>query len=85
MSIQVKYNVLEQAYRDMLEGISALIQKAKLANRFDAVSLTEEDYFQLEKSKELCELKIVEIWESRGSDDFKALCSTYFDWKFRSN
>ena len=79
MSIQIKYNYLEQAYQDMLIGISALIQKGKLSKRFVEVRLTDEDLKQLEKAKELCELRIIELWEDRDSIEFKALCSVYFD------
>jgi len=83
MSIQLKYTYLEQAYPDMLNGIGVLIQKGKLAGRFSTVQLTEEDTEILEKAKELCELKIIELWDHREDDEtkekFKALCSTYFD------
>lgn len=79
MSVQIKYNYLEQAYPDMLEGIGALIQKGKLSKRFEEVRLTDEDLTQLEKAKELCELRIIELWEERDSLEFKTLCSVYFD------
>lgn len=79
MSIQIKYNYLEQAYPDMLEGIGGLIQKAKLSGRFDSIQLLEEENEQLQKAKELCELKIVELWSNRDQSEFKGLCSTYFD------
>lgn len=79
MSIQIKYNYLEQAYPDMLEGIGMLIQKAKLSGRFDSVQLSEEEIEHLQKAKELCELKIVELWDNREHLEFKGLCSTYFD------
>jgi replicative superfamily II helicase len=79
MSIELKYNHLEQAYPDMLTGIGALIQKGKLSGRFDSVELTEEEIQQLEKARELCELKIIELWDSRDLPQFKALCATYFD------
>ncbi|QSE97217.1 DEAD/DEAH box helicase [Fulvivirga lutea] len=79
MSIQIKYNYLERAYPDMLDGIGALIQKGKLSKRFREVSLTNEDSTHLEKAKELCELRIIELWEERDSAEFKALCSVYFD------
>lgn len=79
MSIQSKYNHLEQAYPDMLVGIGVLIQKGKLSGRFDSVELTIEEIQQLEKAKELCELKIIELWDSRELPQFKALCATYFD------
>src|SRR5690625_1085927 len=79
MSIQIKYNYLEQAYPDMLEGIGVLIQKAKLSGRFESIQLSEEEVEQLQKAKELCELKIVELWSNRDQSEFKGLCSTYFD------
>ena len=79
MSIQIKYNYLEQAYPDMLAGIGTLIQKEKLSKRFENVSLTNEDLTQLEKAKELCEIRIIELWEERDSLEFKSLCSVYFD------
>lgn len=80
MSIQVKYDYLEQAFPDMLEGIGMLMQKAKLAGRFDNVSLSEEDKERLLNAKELCELKIIELWENREHEvSFKGLCSVYFD------
>lgn len=75
----MKYNYLEQAYPHLLDGIGMLIQKGKLANRFEQVNLTVEDLAQLEKAKELCELRIIELWDVRDSAEFKALCSVYFD------
>lgn len=79
MSNQLKYNYLEQAYPDMLEGIGALIQKGKLSKRFDEIELTDENLTQLEKAKELCELRIIELWEEFDSLEFRSLCSVYFD------
>lgn len=83
MSIQTKYHILEQAYPDMLDGIGMLIQKGKLARRFESLQLDEVEFQQLTKAKELCELRIIELWEQRDEEettnDFKALCSTYFD------
>lgn len=79
MSIHTKYNHLEQAYPDMLTGIAVLIQKGKLSQRFESIRLVGEEISELEKAKELCELKIVELWEERETISFKALCSTYFD------
>lgn len=79
MSIQLKYNYLEQAYPDMLEGIGALIQKGKLSKRFEEIELTDEDLTQLEKAKELCELRIIELWKDIDSLEFRSLCSVYFD------
>lgn len=83
MSIQTKYHILEQAYPDMLAGIGMLIQKGKLSKRFESLQLIEEEILELNKAKELCELRIIELWEQRNDDDseaeFKGLCSTYFD------
>ena len=79
MSIQIKYNYLEQAYPDMLEGIGVLIQKVKLSARFNSVQLSGEEIEQLQKAKELCELRIIELWENKEQVEFKALCSIYFD------
>ncbi|MCC5944917.1 MAG: DEAD/DEAH box helicase [Bernardetiaceae bacterium] len=86
MSIQTKYHILEQAYPDMLAGIGMLIQKGKLSRRFTSLQLDEVEIQQLIKAKELCELRIIELWEQRNteqteqtSNEFKALCSTYFD------
>ncbi len=79
MSIELKYSYLEQAYPDMLTGIGALIQKGKLSGRFESVELSDENIQQLEKAKELCELRIIELWDNRNSKPFKALCATYFD------
>lgn len=79
MSKQSKYLYIEQIYPDLLKGIDILIQKAKLSKRFENINLTQEEYNQLNKAKELCELKIIERWENRNTNDFKAFCSTYFD------
>jgi superfamily II DNA/RNA helicase len=83
MSIQTKYHILEQAYPDMLDGIGILIQKGKLAKRFESLQLDEVEFQQLTKAKDLCELSIIDLWEQRNEEettnDFKALCSTYFD------
>jgi replicative superfamily II helicase len=83
MSIQTKYDILEQAYPDMLAGIGMLIQKGKLSRRFASLQLDEVEIQELIKAKELCELRIIELWELRNteqtSNEFKALCSTYFD------
>lgn len=83
MSIQIKYSHLEQAYPEMLAGIGSLIQKGKLSKRFISLQLTEAEIQDLIKAKELCELRIIELWEQRNNDEtineFKALCSTYFD------
>lgn len=87
MSIQQKYNILEQAYPDMLSGIGMLIQKGKLSKRFNRLQLNEEEVQELIKAKELCELRIIEFWEERQNEErtneFRALCSTYFDIAFQ--
>jgi replicative superfamily II helicase len=79
MSIEIKYRYLKNAYPDMLNGIGMLIQKAKISNRFEDEVLNSEENSELEKAKNLCELRIVEIWNNQNSEEFKALCSTYFD------
>ncbi|HEX5551661.1 MAG TPA: DEAD/DEAH box helicase, partial [Chitinophagaceae bacterium] len=79
MSIDTKYQYLTDAYPDMLNGIGLLIQKVKISNRFETRGLSIEDVTELEKAKNLCELRIVGIWNSRKDEEFKALCSTYFD------
>jgi hypothetical protein len=43
MSVQLKYRYLEQAYPDMLENISALIQRIKLSGRFVNIKLNDSD------------------------------------------
>ena len=81
--MQTKYHILEQAYPDMLEGIGMLIQKGKISRRFASLQLGEAESQELIKAKELCELRIIELWVHRNSNEmsneFKALCSTYFD------
>jgi len=79
MSVQKKYQILENAYPELLQGIGTLIQKGKLSKRFEQISLTDEETITLRKAKELCELKIIDLWEERESENFKALCSTYID------
>lgn len=83
MSINRKYQFLEQAYPDMLAGIGVLIQKGKLAKRFNILQLSDTEVQELTKAKELCELRIIELWEHRNDDntsgEFKIVCSTYFD------
>jgi superfamily II DNA/RNA helicase len=81
--MQSKYYLLEQAYPGMLAGIGMLIQKGKLSRRFTGLQLDEVEIKDLIKAKELCELRIIELWELRNteqaSNEFKALCSTYLD------
>ena len=75
----MKYRYLKNAYPDMLNGIDVLIQKAKISNRFEDEALSSAENSELEKAKNLCELRIVEIWNNQNSEEFKAVCSTYFD------
>jgi superfamily II DNA/RNA helicase len=67
----------------MLAGIGMLIQKGKLSKRFESLQLNDYEIQDLTKAKELCELRIIELWEQRNNEDtaneFRALCSTYFD------
>ena len=63
----------------MLTDIGMLIQKAKISTRFEGDVLGDEEYSELEKAKNLCELRIVELWNDQNSEEFKALCSIYFD------
>jgi replicative superfamily II helicase len=83
MSLQTKYQILEQAYPDMLTRIGLLIQKGKLSKRFESIHFSLAEVQELTKAKELCELRIIELWEQRNNEEtaneFKALCSTYFD------
>lgn len=78
-TVTSKYQFLHEAYPDMLHGIDALIQKAKISKRFESIELSPDELNRLSFAKELCELKIVEIWNNKESNEFKALCSTYFD------
>ncbi len=79
MSIETKYRYLINTYPDILNGVNILIQKAKISNRFEDKILSFDEQSELEKAKNLCELRIVETWNSQNSEEFKALCSTYFD------
>ncbi|MEM1337086.1 MAG: DEAD/DEAH box helicase [Bacteroidota bacterium] len=79
MSDSTKYSVLEQLHPELLLGVGAVIQKAKVALRFDGIHLVSEELNLLNKAKELCELSIIDSWEEQESDGFKALCSIYFD------
>ncbi|MDR4952230.1 DEAD/DEAH box helicase [Chryseobacterium sp. ES2] len=80
MSINLKYSYLEKAYPDMLESIGVLIQQTKLSARFTDTAMSEENSHRLSIAKELCELRIIEIWDERTDNiEFKALCSTYLD------
>jgi len=79
MSVERKYQFLEAAYPNMLDGIGTLIQKGKISNRFESLSLSAEELDSLEKAKSLCELRIIDLWNDQSTEEFKALNSTYFD------
>ena len=79
MSVILKYDYIERAYPDMLSGIGALIEKVKISKRFKETNTIDAEIDILNKAKGLCELKIVELWNDQNTDDFKAICSTYYD------
>lgn len=79
MSFNAKYELLEQMYPDILQGASVVIQKAKVSVRFNQVAISEQETNVLSKSKELCELAIIEYWDKQETLDFKTFCSIYFD------
>ncbi|HOU97085.1 MAG TPA: hypothetical protein PLN06_10775, partial [Bacteroidales bacterium] len=79
MSAIKKYEILEQNYQDILEGLSELIQKARLSRRFNAISLSASEIKLLQKAKEICELEINNYWNQKDSNEFLSLCITYFD------
>jgi replicative superfamily II helicase len=79
MNVTEKYQLLTEAFPEILGDIGQFIQKGKLAKRFSTLSLTDEEVTELKKAKELCELKILELWQAHDSERFKAFCSTYFD------
>lgn len=79
MSTNSKYYFLEQAYPDMLTGIDVLIQKAKLSKRFESIEISDSELELIKNAKELCELRIVELWDNQENEQFKILCSVYLD------
>jgi ATP sulfurylase len=60
-----KYKYLEEVFPEVLTGIATLIQKAKLDKRFDSVELSPVEIDELKKAKELCELYLIEHWNSQ--------------------
>jgi replicative superfamily II helicase len=74
-----KYQYLENVYSEILPNLSQVVQKAKLSTLFKNIVLNEEDLKLLEKAKDLCEFKIIDLWDNQNDEMFKALCSTYFD------
>jgi replicative superfamily II helicase len=79
MSTIKKYEILEKNYKDILGDLSALIQKARVSRRFNAVKLSESEIKLLHKAKEICELEINNYWNQNDSNEFLSLCITYFD------
>ncbi|MDF1612893.1 DEAD/DEAH box helicase [Stygiobacter electus] len=79
MKATEKYKLLSDAFPEMLKGIGQLVQKGKLTKRFSLLQLSESELNQLAKAKELCELKLLELWQHQEDENFKALCSVYFD------
>lgn len=79
MSLDPKYQLLIQEHPDLLEGIDTLIQKIKVGHRFSNIEVSSDDIAKIELAKDLCELKILELWTDQESVDFKALCSVFFD------
>lgn len=78
MKANEKYKILEKYFPEILNGVSELIQKARLSRKFSTFSLNNNELVLLNKAKELSELKILEYWNSQD-DEFKLLCSIYFD------
>ncbi|GIV26638.1 MAG: hypothetical protein KatS3mg027_0452 [Bacteroidia bacterium] len=79
MKLIEKYKVLENFYPKILSGITDIIQKGKIASRFSLIEIKEDEKTLLNKAKELTELKIIELWNNQDTEEFKALCSIYFD------
>jgi len=79
MNLENKYKYLADAYPELLLGIDLLIQKSRVASGFESVNLSDEEKTVLRKAKELCEFKIIDLWDNKDSEKFKALCSIYFD------
>lgn len=74
-----RYEILEQNYQDILEGLSELIQKARVSRRFHNIQLSESEKKLLQKAKEICELEINNYWDQKNSNEFLSLCITYFE------
>ncbi|MCX7715136.1 MAG: DEAD/DEAH box helicase, partial [Clostridia bacterium] len=79
MTITEKYNLLRDAYPEIIQDIGHTVQKGKLSQRFSSLKLNDEENTELQKAKELCDLKILEEWNNQESEKFKTLCSVYFD------
>lgn len=79
MKLTEKYKILENAFPELIGNIGDIIQKGKIASRFTNLQLSDDEIKEISKAKELCELKILELWNNQESEEFKALCSVYFD------
>lgn len=79
MKVTEKYKILEDAFPEIIQDIGHIVQKGKLLKRFELLQLTENEITELSKAKHLCELKIIELWANQDTEEFKALCSIYFD------
>jgi superfamily II DNA/RNA helicase len=79
MKIADKYNLLSEFYPELVQDIGTIVQKSKISKKFPHIQLTVGEKKELIKSRELCELKIIELWSNQEDEKFKALCSLYFD------
>jgi replicative superfamily II helicase len=79
MKANEKYNILSKAFPELIRNIDLIIQKAKIAKRFETITLNDSESQEILKAKELCELKIIELWNNQDNEESKALCSIYFD------
>ncbi len=70
-----KYKKLEDAFPEILRDVGTIIQKGKLSKRFPKLQLTKDENQILIKAKEVCELKILELWNNQESEEFKVFCS----------
>lgn len=79
MKLTEKCNILEKYFPNLIQDIGHIIQKGKIASRFTTLELSNDEIKEISKAKELCELNILELWNNQESEEFKALCSVYFD------
>jgi len=79
MLVNKKYKIFEEYFPNLLQGISEIIQKCKLSKKFNTLQLDTNKKAELLKAKELCELKILELWNNQNNKKFKILCSVYLD------
>lgn len=74
-----KFNILKEEFPDTLKDIGNVIQKGILSKKFKSIELTHEEIEQLYKAKDICELKIIQMWNHLDNENFKILCSIFFD------